>query len=57
MIDFNKVYTSNSYGDYKVIKDYGKRGKRHMIRVKFIKTGYEKDVRADVSTLPLTSAM
>lgn len=47
-IDFNKVYTSNSYGDYKVIKDYGKRGKRHMIRVKFIKTGYEKDVRADV---------
>lgn len=45
MHDYNKIYSSNAYGDYKIIKDLGIINGRHMIRIKFLKTGYEKDVR------------
>ena len=44
MIDFNKVYSSNAYGDFKVIKDLGIVNGKHRMRIKFLQTGYEKDV-------------
>ena len=44
----DKIFHSNNYGDFKIIADIG-RDKHHMriVRVRFIATGYEYDVRYD----------
>ena len=44
----DKIFHSNNYGDYKIIADIG-RDKHHfrIVRVRFIATGYEYDVRYD----------
>ena len=44
----DKIFHSNNYGDFKIIADIG-RDKHYMriVRVRFIATGYEYDVRYD----------
>ena len=44
----DKIFHSNNYGDFKIIADIG-RDKHHfrIVRVRFIATGYEYDVRYD----------
>ena len=44
----DKIFHSNNYGDFKIIADIG-RDKHHMriVKVRFIATGYEYDVRYD----------
>jgi len=49
-IDFDKIYESNSCGPFKIIKDLGRdEGSRLYVRVKFIETSTEKDVRYDLA--------
>ena len=47
-LDFDEVYPTINNGPTKIVKDYGKkypnRPKERMVRIKFINTGYEKDV-------------
>lgn len=48
-IDFNKIYISNYYGPFKIISYLGRicpnDQSRKMVRIKFLNTGYECDVR------------
>lgn len=49
-IDFNKIYNSNSCGPFKIIEDLGLREKsRRYVKIKFINTGTEKEVRYDIA--------
>lgn len=43
---FKNVFHS-IYGDYKIIKDLGIIDNRRIVRIKFLTTGFEKDVRYD----------
>lgn len=44
----DKVYNSNSYGDFKIIAEAGKDNSgQKMVRIRFIETGYEYDTRYD----------
>ena len=48
-IDFDKIYTNNYNEKYKIIKDLGTiyhtpSYHAHMVRIKFIDSGYEADV-------------
>jgi hypothetical protein len=43
--DYNRIYKSARYGDFKIIKDLGMINKTHIVRIKFIETGYEYDVQ------------
>lgn len=45
--NFNIIYNTVNYGQYKVIKDYGLINNRRMLRIKFLLTGYEMDIRDD----------
>ena len=46
---FEKIFDSKNgiYGKYKIIKDLGIINNRRMVRIKFITTGYETDIRYD----------
>lgn len=44
---FETIFRSKFYGDYKIIKDLGIIDNRRFVKVKFLTTGYEKDVRYD----------
>lgn len=47
-IYFDTIYSSNSYGDYKIIKSYhNTNSKTHMVDIQFLKTGFIKHVRAE----------
>lgn len=49
-VDFDKIYESNSCGPFKIIQDLGRDERsRLFVRVKFINTGTEKDVRYDIA--------
>lgn len=37
----DKIFTSNNYGDYRIIEDLGSNGLHLMVKVKFLDTGYE----------------
>ena len=44
-IDYNKIYNSNNYGQYKIIEDAGTDNNfNRRVIIKFIKTGYESNV-------------
>ena len=49
VIDYNTLYHTTNYGDYKIIQNLGylNNDSRLWIRIKFILTGYEKDIRYD----------
>lgn len=50
VIDFNKVYKSNSCGDFMIIEDLGRdQGSRLYVKIKFLETGTEKVVRYDIA--------
>lgn len=50
VIDFDKIYMSNSCGPFKIIKDLGRdQRSRLYVRIKFLETGTEKDVRYDIA--------
>lgn len=40
----NKIYKSNGYGNFKIIKDLGMINKVHYVIIKFINTGFENKV-------------
>ena len=42
--DYNRIYKSKQYGDFKIILDLGMINKVHMVKIKFIETGYESKV-------------
>lgn len=42
---FETVFHTKSHGDYRIIKDLGIINNRRFVRIKFIATGYEKDIR------------
>lgn len=44
--DFNRIFHSKSFGDFKIIEDYGMVGNCHKVKIKFIDTGYEKEIFA-----------
>ena len=44
---FKNIFHTKTHGDYKVIKDLGIINKRRFVRIKFLTTGFEKDVRYD----------
>lgn len=48
-IDYEKIYHTNHYGDYKIIQNLGhlNNDSRLWVKIKFIITGYEKDIRYD----------
>lgn len=48
-IDFNKIYQSNYCGPFKIIEDLGRRNSRLYVKIKFIETGTEKEVRYDIA--------
>ena len=49
-IDFDKIYESNSCGPFKIIKDLGRNERsRLFVRIKFLNTGTEKDIRYDIA--------
>lgn len=49
-IDFDKIYESNSCGKFKIIQDLGRdKRSRYWVRIKFLETGTEKDVRYDIA--------
>jgi hypothetical protein len=49
-IDFNKIYESNSSGKFKIIKDLGRDDRSRLyVRIKFLETGTELDVRYDIA--------
>lgn len=43
--DYERLYKSNQYGNFKIIKDLGIINKAHMVLIKFIDTGYESKVQ------------
>lgn len=49
IIDYNKIYHTVHYGDYKIIQNLGyiNNDSRLWVRIKFITTGYEKNIRYD----------
>lgn len=50
IIDFDKVYHSNSCGDFKIIENLGRDERsRLFVKVKFLSTGTEKIVRYDIA--------
>lgn len=46
-IDYNKIYHTNNYGDYVIIKDIGKINNKRYLRIKFLYSNYEMNIRAD----------
>ena len=49
-IDYNKIYQSNSCGPFRIIQNLGRDKKSRLyVRIKFIDTGTEKDVRYDLA--------
>ena len=48
-IDFDKIYHSNSYGDFKIIKEVERIKNRRHVLIEFISTGYRKVVRLDIA--------
>ena len=48
-IDYNALYHTTNYGDYRIIQNLGyiNNDSKLWIRIKFILTGYEKDIRYD----------
>lgn len=50
-IDYNKIYSTKSYGNFIIIDNLGYQDnagtKRLWIRIKFLTTGYEKNIRYD----------
>jgi len=48
-IDYEKIYSTKHYGDYKIIKYLGyiNNDSRAWVRIKFLHTGFEKDIRFD----------
>ena len=44
-IDFDKIYESNNYGPFKIIKDLGIINGSKKVCIKFINTGYENEVQ------------
>lgn len=52
-IDFNKIYTSNKCGNYKIIEELPTRvfagTTRRMVKIQFIDTGYTADVQLPVA--------
>ena len=50
ILDFDKIYSSNSYGTFKIIEDIGKdQRSRQLVKIKFLDTGTEKVVRYDLA--------
>ncbi len=50
VIDFDRVYHSNSCGDFKIIEDLGRDERsRLFVKIKFLSTGTEKVVRYDIA--------
>lgn len=47
-IDFEKIYNSNTCGPFKIIEDLGNRESRRYVKIRFINTGTEKEVRYDI---------
>lgn len=48
-IDFDKIYQSNNFGEYKIIKEVEKNGKYRMVLIEFIRTGFRKVTRLDAA--------
>jgi len=48
-IDFNKIYHTKSYGDFKIIENLGyiNGDSRLWVKIKFLTTGYERIIRQD----------
>lgn len=44
---FETEFDTKTHGKYKIIKDLGIINKRRFVRIKFLTTGYEKDIRYD----------
>ena len=45
-MDYEKIYKTKDYGDFIVIKDLGRINHVRYVRIKFLNTSYEKDIRA-----------
>lgn len=49
-LDFNKIYKSNSCGEFRIIENMGRDARsRLFIKIKFLSTGTEKVVRYDIA--------
>lgn len=49
-IDFNKIYNSNSCGQFKIIEDMGRDDRSRLyVKIKFINSGTEKIIRYDLA--------
>ena len=49
-LDFDKIYHSNSYGDFKIIENCGRDERSRLyVKIKFLETGSEKIVRYDIA--------
>lgn len=48
-IDYSKIYSTKNYGEYKIIQNLGyiNNDSRLWVKIKFILTGYEKNIRYD----------
>ena len=50
VIDFNKVYQSNTCGPFQIIEDLGRDDRsRRWVKIRFLGTGFETDVRYDIA--------
>lgn len=49
--DYNKVYESNNYGPYKIIRQEERVKSRKMVLIEFLNTGYRKIVREDAAVV------
>ena len=51
-VDYNMIYHTKNYGDYKIIDNLGyiNNDSRLWVRIKFLSTGYEKNIRFDYIT-------
>ena len=48
-IQFNKIYSSNNYGDYVILEDLGIIGKQRKLKIRFIDTDYETIINANAA--------